>query len=148
MTLSVDFVGFAEAAAIDPRGNLMTSGFMPQFFAVDSFPGQIAPWFIVIAEGESDEYGDAPNTVVDLKVNGPDGETLFFVQQEQPVGKNVVEGFPPRLVLAAQIPVIVGKPGTYEFILTVRLPAGDLLLEASKGLRLVDGSRLKPASSA
>lgn len=137
----IEYAGFAEGAAVDLRGNLLISGFSPSFFALDSFPTQLTPFFIVIAETESPEAkflrGDLATFAV--AVNAPDGQTIYYNEQVQPVQDPPGHGLPARLVMVSQVPIPIGKAGNYHFSLRVMLRrTAETILAVDKNLRIID----------
>src|SRR5205823_5623592 len=104
VSLTVDFVGLSEAAAVDSRGVLTLVGFHPQAFMIDRFPAQLAPAFVVVIQ---DDGEPTPTFVagqfvkVQLKVAGPDGEVIFLVEQQQQVGPTPWSTLPARLQMVA-----------------------------------------------
>jgi hypothetical protein len=123
MAWTLKFFGLAEAATLDIRGQLTASGLLSPLLTVDSFPSQVAPFVILLAEN-ADLGGEAelPRSAnLRVEVIGPDEETLVALQQEVLLARPPVRlaGLPARAQVVAQLPVQVNKSGDYTFRVTL-----------------------------
>ncbi len=143
MSLNIDWVGLAEGATQDLRGNMALVGFNPRALPVEMLPAQLVPTFIVAIDDDEDP---APVLVAgtnlhsSLTVVGPQGETLFFADmpgsQAPPKRRDDVPG---RLVLAVQAAFTAEKAGRYSFRFSFRVEGrDDQRLDASKEFWVVE----------
>ncbi|SRR5579871_1788056 len=143
MKFEIEYAGFAEGAAVDLRGNLLVSGFSPSFLALDSFPAQLAPFFMVVAESESPDAEFLPDDVASfvVSVSAPDGQTIYYNEQVQSVQKPPGKKLPARLVMVSQVPIPVSKAGKYQFSLKVALRrTSETIVDVKKDLRIIDSA--------
>ncbi|MFD9880113.1 hypothetical protein ACFWZT_01445 [Streptomyces alboflavus] len=141
MSPQVTFIGFAEGAIFDARGQLALVGFCPQANVVERFPAQVTPSLIVIIddddEGKTLKLGRTAN--VRIVVTNEAGEVVFYVEQSTPVAELKKTGLPGRLALAAQFPITASKAGRYTYQATIRIAESDAApLTAEASLRVVD----------
>lgn len=144
MTFSVDFVGFAEAAAMDYRGNISIGGFSPQYIAIPKFPVQVAPFFLVIGEDEGlgivdgEEPSPEKTALFRIEIEDEDGNNLFNTQQLAEPQMKPQADMPGRIQILAQIPIVASKPGRFLYKISVkRISDSAVILEASKWLRII-----------
>ncbi|MEU5968899.1 hypothetical protein [Streptomyces globisporus] len=135
------FMGFAEGATFDARGQLALIGFSPQVHTVEQFPAQLAPSVVVIVDDddESQVLKDGRTASVRMVVANEAGEVVFFVEQATPIAEAKKSGLPGRLTLMAQFPITASKAGRYRYHATISV-AGDQApdIEAEATLRVVD----------
>ncbi len=132
MAWKTRFFGVAEAAAFDVRGNLTASGICPPLLQVESFPAQIAPFVLLIAEDPDTQIADAPRTFnFRVQVLSPDGDALLVIQQDVPAQPRKIQSLPVRAQLVAQAPLSIPKAGCYTFSVSFGSPESGTISETS-----------------
>jgi hypothetical protein len=136
---------------MDFRGSISLLGFATPFIAVASFPAQVAPFFVVIAEDREDaeEPPEATQSLAkfSIQVESPEGATLFHIEQIQEAQRKPFQTMPGRLQMLAQIPVSVQKPGRFKYHLKVtRLGEETPTLSVTRELNVVAGEDVLPAN--
>lgn len=150
MSLRVDFIGFAEGAATDSRGNVSLIGFHPQVLIQDAFPSQVTPTLVLVAsEDEQPAPLVVPGSIVTFRVEilGPDGDTLFVTEQQQPIGERRWRSLSGRLQVIAQIAFSANKPGDYKGRVTVTVTSAPPLV-AEGTVRITDLATLEDENRA
>jgi len=151
MSLVVTLVTLAEGAASDSRGGITLVAANPQFLTAERFPAQLAPvFYAAVEDGEEGAQPPSivPGRVVSLKlqVTAPDGEVLYFFQNQQSVLANPHPVHPIRLQVLVPVQFSASKSGDYTISarLAIALPGGEQdEVVATRRIRVIEQTPVK-----
>lgn len=151
MSLLVNLAVLAEGVAPDSRGLLTLVAANPQAFVADQFPAQFAPVFVIAIDEEKDTdtsgiIAAAQKITFRVQATDPDGNVVFYAQQQPPVPPAPHPHMPPRLNLVVQVPFNAPKVGEYAISARITVSGQerhDEVIEASQKVLVVDSAAMR-----